>query len=464
MCSDSSRSAASTSRSAGPRRARAARVLDGRRPGPAGRRHRPRSTRSARGAADGVRRRGASRGRRAPRRRAGAAPERAPGTAAAARYPDDLPLRERVTGMLYDNGRMVGPRRAAVHRRAGRRDRARATGSLLLSANAGIGQDLGAVERFVRSVARGRRSSRAGSWRSRSPTRRRASCARASAGASSSWAARPRTRPRGRLDLDDPRLLRADAARPRGRRRPRSRRSRSSTRPRRATLRGDARSSARSPTSSTATTAPTRSTSSRPTAPTRCATRSTTAHDAAAQRAGRRARGCRAAHGRRAATPRRWRPRWSAPRAELAPDDERRSVVGARTALAALSRAAVALGRRRAARAVGARRRRVQAGQHQGLAGRWLCAPTWTALDGLRRRVARRAGAPRAIALLDELLARYADAYAAAKRARAALDFDDLELLARDLLRDTPAIRGELRRALRARDGRRVPGHQRRCS
>ena len=36
---------------------------------------------------------------------------------------------------------------------------------------------------------------------------------------------------------------------------------------------------------------------------------------------------------------------------------------------------------------------------------------------------------------------RYADAYAEGKRARAALDFDDLELLARDLLRDTPGIR-----------------------
>jgi len=42
---------------------------------------------------------------------------------------------------------------------------------------------------------------------------------------------------------------------------------------------------------------------------------------------------------------------------------------------------------------------------------------------------------------LDALLDRYARAYAAAKRARAGLDFDDLELLARDLLRDHPAIR-----------------------
>ena len=53
----------------------------------------------------------------------------------------------------------------------------------------------------------------------------------------------------------------------------------------------------------------------------------------------------------------------------------------------------------------------------------------------------RDALAAAAVVLLDELLVRYADAYAEGKRARAALDFDDLELLARDLLRDTPAIR-----------------------
>jgi ATP-dependent helicase/nuclease subunit A len=39
-----------------------------------------------------------------------------------------------------------------------------------------------------------------------------------------------------------------------------------------------------------------------------------------------------------------------------------------------------------------------------------------------------------ALALVDELLGRFADAYAAAKRARGGVDFDDLELLARDLL------------------------------
>jgi ATP-dependent exoDNAse (exonuclease V) beta subunit len=45
-----------------------------------------------------------------------------------------------------------------------------------------------------------------------------------------------------------------------------------------------------------------------------------------------------------------------------------------------------------------------------------------------------------ALALVDELLGRYADAFAAAKRARAALDFEDLQLLARDLLAREPGI------------------------
>ena len=53
----------------------------------------------------------------------------------------------------------------------------------------------------------------------------------------------------------------------------------------------------------------------------------------------------------------------------------------------------------------------------------------------------RDARAAAAVALLDELLGDYADAYAEAKRARAALDFDDLELHARDLLTDAPALR-----------------------
>ena len=43
--------------------------------------------------------------------------------------------------------------------------------------------------------------------------------------------------------------------------------------------------------------------------------------------------------------------------------------------------------------------------------------------------------------LLEDLLGRFADAYAAAKAAESALDFEDLQLTARDLLRDHAAIR-----------------------
>jgi ATP-dependent helicase/nuclease subunit A len=52
---------------------------------------------------------------------------------------------------------------------------------------------------------------------------------------------------------------------------------------------------------------------------------------------------------------------------------------------------------------------------------------------------ARHRGAA-AVARLDELLARYDEEYGAAKRARSGLDFDDLELLARDLLAASPAV------------------------
>ncbi|HEV8602226.1 MAG TPA: UvrD-helicase domain-containing protein [Gaiellaceae bacterium] len=44
-------------------------------------------------------------------------------------------------------------------------------------------------------------------------------------------------------------------------------------------------------------------------------------------------------------------------------------------------------------------------------------------------------------ALLEELLTRFADSYAAAKERESGLDFEDLQLAARDLLRDHPALR-----------------------
>ena len=50
-----------------------------------------------------------------------------------------------------------------------------------------------------------------------------------------------------------------------------------------------------------------------------------------------------------------------------------------------------------------------------------------------------------AVALLDRLLAAYDAEYVAVKRARSGLDFDDLELLARDLLAASPAVRAATR-------------------
>jgi len=67
------------------------------------------------------------------------------------------------------------------------------------------------------------------------------------------------------------------------------------------------------------------------------------------------------------------------------------------------------------------------------------CTRYLEALADYRRR-RQDAEAARAVGLLDELLRRHAEAYMSLKRDRGALDFDDLELLTRDLLRDFPAI------------------------
>ncbi len=68
------------------------------------------------------------------------------------------------------------------------------------------------------------------------------------------------------------------------------------------------------------------------------------------------------------------------------------------------------------------------------------CAQYLAALEAYAS-ACRDARAAVAVGLLDELLGDYADAYADAKAARAALDFDDLELHARDLLDREPALR-----------------------
>ena len=68
------------------------------------------------------------------------------------------------------------------------------------------------------------------------------------------------------------------------------------------------------------------------------------------------------------------------------------------------------------------------------------CADYLRELDAYTAAV-RDIAAAAAVTMIDELLGRFADAYAAGKRAASALDYDDLELLCRDLLTREPAIR-----------------------
>jgi ATP-dependent helicase/nuclease subunit A len=123
--------------------------------------------------------------------------------------------------------------------------------------------------------------------------------------------------------------------------------------------------------------------------------------------------------------------------AELDPADERRGVATARAALARCA-ALLAVG---GVPALGALEAAVFKPGNLKVLKSDACAAYLEALAAYGDAV-RDALAARAVALLNELLGRHADAYAAAKRARAALDFDDLELLARDLLRAAPAVRG----------------------
>lgn len=123
--------------------------------------------------------------------------------------------------------------------------------------------------------------------------------------------------------------------------------------------------------------------------------------------------------------------------AELDPLDAKRSVVAARSALARCRDLLAVTGAEPALAALDAAA--FKPGNTKALKGDG-CTAYLEALDAFATAW-RDTLAARAVGLLDELLGGYADTYAAAKRARAALDFDDLELLTRDLLRGVPAIR-----------------------
>ena len=77
--------------------------------------------------------------------------------------------------------------------------------------------------------------------------------------------------------------------------------------------------------------------------------------------------------------------------------------------------------------------------QH-GRAAERACSAYVEARDAFERACADHHAA-RAVPLVDALLRAYGDAYTAAKRARGALDFDDLELAARELLTTHAGIR-----------------------
>lgn len=125
---------------------------------------------------------------------------------------------------------------------------------------------------------------------------------------------------------------------------------------------------------------------------------------------------------------------------ELDPADARKSVIGAR---AALDRCGVLLSHNGAPALSALEGAAFKPGNTKALQGDG-CAAYLEALDAFATAW-RDTLAAQTVVLLDELLGRYADAYAAAKRARAMLDFDDLELLTRDLLREAPAIRASYR-------------------
>ena len=252
---------------------------------------------------------------------------------------------------------------------------------------------------------------------------------------------RPRARARRRLDLDDPRLLqppaegasvrrRARPALPRARRRRRGGAARRGVRARaRGVLRGRR---------------------ARAAAAARDVPRGRAAADAHGRLRDAALGGPRArARARRAPEPRRGDRRASARRPRcLAGDASRDATRSARNAAEALR------GSRR-------RARRPSASSTSRRSSAAARAPRRTSRRARRvERAALEELAAHDRDLLQELLERFAAEYAAAKRRESAVDFEDLQLAARDLLRDDDEVRDADAAALPARDGRRVPGHE----
>ena len=330
------------------------------------------------------------------------------------RAPVDLPVRGRVS--TGDDARPTpfsAEQAAAIDRR---------DGPLLLSANAGSGKTSVLVERFVRSVledglAPGRilaitfTEKAAGELRDARPR---------AASSSSGGATRARDA-EARVDLDDPRVLRAGAARPRGRRGARPGASRCSTRPRRATLRGeafDARAGRlarrRRPRGAT------RSTSPRPTASTRCASAIVDVHDELRSRGQTRPR---AAGRGRARRRRRWRALAAAAAARARPRcaGATRTLSRSTRRSRGAARAAARRSRDRAGDAAAAprpARRWRSAGRRARAAGRRAARPTSRRCEAFAGACATTRAAARPSRCSTSCCARYAAAYAAAKRAR----------------------------------------------
>ena len=333
----------------------------------------------------------------------------------------------------------------------------RRDGSVLVSAGAGSGKTSVLVERFVQAVIAGRLRGRLDPGHHVHREGRRAADQPGAQAAAGAGRARAGARGRGGVDLDHPRLLRAGAAHARPGRGAGPRLPRAGRAGGRAAGHRRVRPRAGATSSGTAED-PGRLALLAAYTPDRLADMVRTAHAHLRSRASA-ARGCRRSPPPRDAGQREALSRGHRPGAGRA---------GRRTTP---SRPSAPAPGSSAARPCWRPWRRT----------RWPSPATWTSwassppprssrarrcaglprgLRGLRRLLPRAGASTTTTSLLRELMARYDEHYDALKRERSGLDFDDLELVARDLLAGARGRARAVPRALHARDGRRVPGHQ----